>query len=79
MHFEVTKTTKKIYVGCLPTPALCQHHVFHVDSLLQSNVCEADGYTGLCRREGQCCSTLLTVSLGPFPSYFLARLGLKLR
>ncbi len=29
MHFEGTKTTKNIYVGCLPTPALCQHHVFY--------------------------------------------------
>ncbi len=30
MYFEVTKTTQKLHVGCLPKPALCQHHGFHV-------------------------------------------------
>ncbi len=39
-------------------------------SLLQSNVCAADGYTGLWRREGWCRSALLTVGLGLFPSLF---------
>ncbi len=29
LHLEWTKTTKT-YVDCLPTPALCLHHVFHV-------------------------------------------------
>ena len=43
-------------------------------SLLQSNVCAPDGYTGLWRREGRCHFALLTVGLGLFPSYFPARL-----
>ncbi len=39
-------------------------------SLFQSNVCEADRYTGLWRREGRCRLALLTFGLGLFPNYF---------
>ena len=69
MHFEVTKTTKNI---CWLPPYTCTVSApcFPRWSLLQSNVCAADGYTGLWRREGRCRSALLTVGLGLFPSHF---------
>ncbi len=70
------KTTKKIYFGCLPTPALCLHHVFHVGPSKTTSV-QQMSYRGCGVGAGQCpFAHLASWHVSRFTGVFPAAFGL---